>query len=65
MWLLEDLLSSFVTVEKGWRPPLANFLCFDAAATAVLLEDNVTDRCDVALSIPLNVLRRCPGKKVS
>ena len=66
--LLEDLLSSLVTVEKlwrRWRPPLANFLCFGAAATAVLLEDDVTDRCDVALSIPLNVLRRCPGKKVS
>ena len=52
-------------MEKGWRPPLANFLCFGTAATAVLLEDDITDRCDVALSIPLNVLRRCPGKKVS
>ena len=61
MWLLEDLLSSFVTVEKGWRPPLANFLCFGSAATAVLLD--VTDRFDDVLSIPLNVLRRCPGKR--
>ena len=44
--LLEDLLSSLVTVEKlwrRWRPPLANFLCFrccghsGVARVAVLL----------------------------
>ena len=51
-------------MEKGWRPPLANFLYFGTAATAVLLEDDITDRCDVAYSIPLNVLRCCQGKKV-